>query len=154
MADTTVRTYDPKNVIVTFGTLTLGGFAEGSFIKIERSGDLFTSVKGADGRIDRVNNNNNLYNIEITLKQVSPTNEALAAVAIADSLTNGGVLPFSIKDLRSSRAYLPTDALGDNIVFAGQAWISKDPETEYSDAMSNRVWTFSAQGVKLDSGND
>lgn len=154
MADTTVRTYDPKEVLLTLGTTTFSGFAEGSFIKIDRSGDIFTTVKGADGGVDRVNNNNSVFTIEVTLKQTSPTNEVLAAIAIADTNLNAGVFPMVCKDLRSSRSYLPTDFLGDKIVFfASQAWISKDPESEYSDAMSNRVWTFSCTGLKLDSGN-
>lgn len=161
MADSTIRTYDPKEVLLTFGTTTFSGFAEGSFIKIDRSGDLFTTVKGADGGVDRVNNNNSIFTVEVTLKQTSPTNEQLAAVAIADSLSNAGVAQMQIKDLRSSRsildktieALLPKGLNGDKIVFLAEAWISKDPETEYSDTMTNRVWTFTCSGVKMDSGN-
>ena len=56
MADPAVRTYDPNSIIVSFMGKTLAGFAEGSFLKIKRSGDMFTKVKGADGSVDRINN--------------------------------------------------------------------------------------------------
>ena len=155
MADNTVRTYDPKKVVVTFGTTTITGYAEGTFISIERAGDIFSTVKGADGGVDRVNNNNNIFTVEITLKQTSPTNEELTTLSIADALANAGVFQLAIKDLRTSRTAEITgiDGIDKAVFVAAQAWIQKDPDTEYSDAMSNRTWTFSCVGVKLDSGN-
>lgn len=127
--DKTVRTYDPKQIIVAFGPVILTGFAEGTFVSIARNGDVFEKVRGADGGVDRVNKNANDYAVTFTLKQTSISNDALSAVLIQDQLTNTGKYPLTVKDLN-----------GAALFFAAQAWIAKDPDDEYSDVMSNREW--------------
>lgn len=130
-ADSTVRTFDPKQVVITFGTVIFTGYAEGEVVTIERNGDAFTGTKGADGGIDRVNNNNNMFEIEVNLKQTSPTNAELSALLTADQLGNAGVLPLSVADLS-----------GNSIFVAAQAWIKNSPDVSYGDTMSNRTWVF------------
>ena len=36
-----VKTYDPKMVVVNFGTLASSGYAQCTFIRVSRSGDAF-----------------------------------------------------------------------------------------------------------------
>ena len=129
--DLQVRSYDPKQVFVTFGVLPLSGFAEGTFISIERSGDLFEKSRGADGSIDRVNKNAFDFSVTLTLKQTSPSNDGLSAVVVADQLTNAGVFPLTVKDLN-----------GTTLFVAPQAWIAADPTTELADTLSSREWRF------------
>lgn len=141
--DPTVRTYDPKAVIVTFGAVIFTGFAEGTFVSIERNGDLFEKVRGADGGVDRVNKNANDYAVTITLKQTSITNDALSAIAQADILANTGKFPLTVKDL-----------IGTTLFFAAQAWIAKDPTDEESDTLSNREWRIDTGiAAKFTGGN-
>lgn len=141
--DAVVRTYDPKKVIITFGALTLSGYADGTFVAIERSGAMFEKKKGADGGVDRVNKNSFDFSVTLTIKQTSPSNLALQAIATADQLSNEGVLPLIIKDLA-----------GNSLFTAPQAWISEDPKDEFSDSLSNREWKFeTGPSVKVSGGN-
>lgn len=131
MPDLTVRSYDPKQVVVTFGPTVLTGYAEGTFIKIARNGNAFEKSRGADGSVDRVNKNALDYTVTLTLKQTSPINAILAGLLLADQLTNSGTLPLVVKDLG-----------GATLFTAAQAWIAKDPDQEFSDSLTNREWTF------------
>lgn len=138
MADLTVRTYDPNQVIVTFGGVPITGFAEGTGISIKRNGDAFTKVRGADGSVDRINNNAYDFEVTLTLKQTSPMNEYLSGILIADQLSNAGTVPMMIKDNN-----------GVSLFVAGQSWIKKDPEVAYADKMSDRQWTFDTGAAAL-----
>ena len=131
MLDPIVRTYDPKLIVVTFGAIIFTGFPEGAFIKIVRNGDKFEKSKGADGSIDRINKNSFDFRVTATLKQTSLTNDLLSISSAADALSNLGVLPFTVKDLK-----------GLTLFFAPQAWIAKDPEDEFGDSLTPRVWEF------------
>lgn len=132
--DTLVRTYDPKKVIITLGTIIISGYAEGTFVQIAGSGDNFEKVKGADGGVDRVNKNTDDYTVTITLKQTSITNDALSALLASDKKLNTGTVPLSIVDLS-----------GTSLFFATQAWIAKEPDDEYGDSLANNEW-------KIDTG--
>ena len=131
MADLTVRTYDPAKIIVTFGPVIFTGYADGTFISVERNGNLFDKVRGADGGVDRVNRNAFDFGVTATLKQTSPTNDALSALVVADSLSNAGILPLMVKDL-----------LGNTLFAAPQAWIAKEPTMENGKDLGNREWLF------------
>lgn len=128
-ADPTVRTYDPKLVVVTFGAVIVTGYADGTFISIAQNGDSFEKVRGADGGVDRVNKNASDYSVTITLKRTSLTNDALSAISIADKISNTGKYPLTVKDLN-----------GTSLFFAAQAWIAKEPDPEESNTMPTRAW--------------
>lgn len=131
MVDPNVRTYDPKKVIITFGSILFSGFADGSVVTITRSGNLFDKRKGADGSVDRINMNSNDFEVQVNLMQTSVTNDLLSAVAAADLLANTGINPLTVKDLS-----------GTTLFFAAQAWIQKDPDDEFGDSLGTRQWTF------------
>ena len=44
-----VRTYDPKQVIITVGGVPMSGFADGTFLTVDRDDDQWAKVTGADG---------------------------------------------------------------------------------------------------------
>ena len=52
-----VRTYDPKAVAVLIGGVPIGGFADGTFISVERDNDTFQKVSGSDGIVSRAKSN-------------------------------------------------------------------------------------------------
>lgn len=138
-----VRTFDPKKVIITFGITVLTGYAEGTFVKISRSGDAFEKRKGSDGSVDRINKNAFDFKVSVTLMQTAPVNALLSALLAADQISNVGVLPLVVKDLN-----------GVTLFTAAQAWIAKDPDTEFGDSLGNREWTFdTGAAAKLDGGN-
>ena len=138
-----VLTYDPKKTVVTWGGVIVTGFADGSFISMTRSGDVFEKRKGADGSVDRINKNANDFTVQLTIMQTSPTNDALSALLLVDQSLNTSVLPLTVKDLS-----------GTTLFFAPQAWIQKDPDDEFSDSLGSRQWTF-ATGIasKYTGGN-
>jgi hypothetical protein len=140
---TTVATYDPKAVIVSFGGVIISGYADGSFITIARNGEVFTKRRGSDGSIDRTNKNANDFLVTLTLMQTSSTNSVLTEIMSTDINTNGGVLPLIIFDLR-----------GGLVFTAAQAWIQKDPDDEESDEAGNREWQIATGiAVKYTGGN-
>jgi len=133
-ADANVRTYDPKKVVVTWGAIIFSGFADGTFVQVARNGDVFEKRRGSDGSVDRINKNADDYSVTLTLMQTSITNDLLSSAMIADQLSNLGVFPLVVKDLR-----------GTTLFFAAQAWIAKDPDDEHTDSLGNREW-------KIDTG--
>jgi hypothetical protein len=149
--DTTVRTFDPSQVKITLAlpstATVLSGYADGTFVKITRSGAAFEKKKGADGTVDRCNRNAYDFEVEITLKQTSPYNAILAGILAADQLSNSGVFPLTIVDLSG-----PTGA--PSTFFAPQAWIEKDPDVEYGDSLKNHTWKFqTGAGTNFIAGN-
>jgi hypothetical protein len=142
--DTNVRTFDPNKVIITWGPIIMTGFAEGTFMNITRSkGNLFDKSTGADGSVDRINKNATDFTITVTLKQTSLSNDLLSAAFLLDISLNTGKFPFVVKDL-----------LGTTTFFAAQAWISKDPDPDFADALSTRAWTFdTGPGTNVHGGN-
>ena len=143
MPNPVVKTFDPKMVVMTFGVIPISGYADGTFVRVKRSGDAFTKKKGAGGDIERINRNQGDFEVAITLQQTSGTNQELSAVLAVDIATNAGVFPLPIKDL-----------LGNTLFFAPQAWIRKDPEWEDGDDTNSRAWVFDTGiGSNLVGGN-
>lgn len=143
MPNPAVKTFDPKMVVITWGVIAISGYAEGSFVRVNRSGDAFAKSKGAGGDIERINRNQGDFDVSLTLQQTSSTNQELAAALAADIATNAGVFPLTIKDL-----------LGTTLFFAPQAWICKDPEWEDGDELNSREWAFDTGiGANLVGGN-
>lgn len=143
MADLTVRTYDPSKVSIVFGAATLTGFSDGTFVKIKRSGDVFEKKRGADGTVDRIAKSVGDFEVEVTLKQTSPLNAILSGILASDMKSNDGILNLSVTDLS-----------GASLFAASQAWIRKDPDTDYADSLGSRTWTFdTGAGANLVGGN-
>lgn len=143
MPNVVVKTYDPKSISVSFGGVTISGYADGTFVRVTRSGNLFDKKKGAAGDVERVNKNAFDFSVEITLQQTAAANQALSVVANADSVANLGVAPLVIKDL-----------LGNTLFMAPQAWIAKDPDLEYGDDTAGRVWLFETGNAGLNLGGN
>jgi len=132
MANLSVKTYDPKMIVITFGSVPISGYAEGTFVRVNRSGDAFSKSKGAGGDVERVNRNQGDFEVSVTLQQTSSSNSELSTILAADQVSNAGVFPLTIKDLLTDKV----------LFFAPQAWIRKDPEWEDGDELNSREWTF------------
>ena len=85
MPNPAVKTFDPKMVVITWGVIAISGYAEGSFVRVNRSGDAFAKSKGAGGDIERINRNQGDFDVSLTLQQTSSTNQELAAALAADT---------------------------------------------------------------------
>ena len=124
-------TYDPKQISVVIGGHIVSGYADGTFVKVMRNEDAFTTVIGADGEVTRVKTNNKSGRIEVTIQQSSASNDVFSAYAAADELSNSGIVPALVKDL-----------VGRSLATAARVWVVKQPEAEMAKGMSNRTWVF------------
>jgi len=138
-----VRTYDPASVSVLIGGVPISGFADGTFISVERNNPKFQMVSGADGIVSRSKSNDKTGTMTLTLAQTSPSNDVLEGIAALDELSSTGIVPVMVKDNS-----------GRSVHFAGNAWIQQDPTAEFGKELSNREWTFDlADYVPFNGGN-
>jgi len=138
-----VRTYDPASVSVLVGGAPITGFADGTFVSIERNNDTFQIVSGADGIVSRAKSNDKTGSMSITLAQTSPSNDVLEGIASLDELSSTGVVPVMVKDNS-----------GRSVHFSGNAWVRRVPTAEFGKEISNREWQFDlADYVPFNGGN-
>lgn len=136
-----MRTYDPKQILQSFLAFPVTGYADGTFVKISRINDTFSSVAGADGEVARSRMRDRRGQIEFTLLQSSPTNDLLSAAAAADELTGAGV-----------GAYFCKDALGTTVASAANAWIKKPADAEFGKEVGPRTWVLECENLELFNG--
>lgn len=126
-----VKTYDPKQMIVTFGGVQLSGFADGTFVSIVPNDQAFAKTVGADGEVVRAKTNDYTYEVSITLLRTSDSNDYLSGIHITDKLTSKGALPLTITDLN-----------GNTVFFVESAWIRQLPDAEDGKEIGERTWIF------------
>jgi hypothetical protein len=131
-ANPLATTYDPKKVIITYGGVPIGGFADGTFIQVDPNAEAFTKKVGADGEVAFSRSNDNTHTVAITLQQSSLSNQHLSTCKNVDKLTGLGMLPLSITDLN-----------GGTLFFWPQARIVTDPSWGFAKENTDRAWTFS-----------
>lgn len=133
-----LKTYDPKQVILTVGGAVINGFADGTFISVERSNDMFAKVVGADGITSRAKSNDKSGTITITLAQTSSGNDILSGFAARDELANEGVVSISCKDLSGRSRY-----------FSATAWVRKVPNSEFGKEVTDREWAMDCADLEV-----
>lgn len=138
-----VRTYDPKQVIITVGGVALSGFTDGTFLEIDRSEATWNMVVGADGLVTRGKTNNFSGTMTVTLKQSSPSNDVLSGFMAIDEATNQGVVPVLIKDLS-----------GNSIYFSARAWITQYANSSFGKEISDRQWILNLDELDVFVGSN
>ncbi len=123
------KTYDAKQVSIIVGVSPLVGLADGSFVTVRRNSDAFNLQIGADGEGVRSKTNDRSGQIEVVLQQGSDSNDLLSELALADEVSNGGVVPVLVKD-----------NLGNSLYAAESAWIRKVPDSEFAKDTGSRTW--------------
>ena len=124
-------TYDPKLVLMSYGPVILGDFADGSFITCEADQDDYKTERGTDGRVDFIRNIGRTFTVTVRIMQTSAFNDALSAARMLDLTANTGPLPLIIKDLQ-----------GLSLQFFPQARIMANPKLGYSATTEAREWVF------------
>lgn len=135
---TGVRTYDASKVIATVDGNTMSGFADGTFIVVERTEDSFTNVTGADGQTSRSKSNNRSGTATITLCQTSPSNEVLSILLARDEKDGNAVFPFQLKEVGT-----------DKRLFSATAWIKRMPNVEYGKEINNIEWALDLADISF-----
>lgn len=138
-----VRTFDPKQVVISIGGVPMSGFADGTFLEIIRDENAFTKVVGADGYTSRVKSNNRGGTLTVTLLETSPSNDVLSAFAALDEASNSGVVPILVKDLS-----------GNSIYFSATGWIQKLPDSVFGKEINNRAWIIDLADVDMFVGSN
>lgn len=132
------KTYDPKLVSVIVGGKIMSGFADGSFVVVERNEQAFTLKTGVDGEGTRSKSNNKSGKITITLMSSSKSNDDLSAFALADELNNTGAVPVMVKDNG-----------GRSLHAAETAWVQKIPNDDKAKEANERVWIMETDSVNM-----
>jgi hypothetical protein len=134
-----IKTYNPKEVIASFGTHIITGYADDSFITIEPNGDGITKKVGCDGEIVRAVSPDNTFKVKLTLLQTSDSNSVLSQSVDRDRDTGDGMAPLLIKDLKGGLLF-STEA----------AWpVKKAPVTRGKES-NNREWELDTGDATMD----
>lgn len=132
------KTYDPSQVAIIVGGFQITGFADGSFLTVARNADAFALYVGTDGEGTRAKSNNKSGRITLTLAQSSDSNAILSGIAVADELSNNGIVPVLIKDNS-----------GNSLYAAETAWIVKAPDSEFGREIGSREWIIETDNLAV-----
>ena len=136
-----LKTYDPNQVQVIVGGFPMSGFADGTFVTVEKNEDAWALQMGTDGEGTRSKSNNESGRVIITLMQSSESNDILNGFAESDRLSNSGLVPVMVKD-----------SLGSALHAAEQAWIVKKPASEYAREAGPREWILETDNLQDNPG--
>ena len=132
------KTIDPKKVIITFGDQSISGFADGTFLEIEKDEDGIVAIAGADGEVARAINRSPLTTVTITLLQTSNSNQFLTLQHEIDTATGQGKLPLMVRDL-----------MGREVLVSRQAWVKKLATISRSKEVESREWVLQCEVDKI-----
>lgn len=120
--------YRAKDVTVTYGEITVTGFAEGTFVKVMRAKETFAWSPGSDGEGCFVQDADVSGSMEFTLHQSSPSNAALMQKFSDQENKISGAETGVVRDLNGSY-------LGRAVGF-----LAKGADTERSNTTTNSTW--------------
>lgn len=124
-------TFDPRNVSIIIGSHVVGGFADGTFITVERSTPTWSKQIGASGESVRIKSNDRSGKITLTLQQTSLSNDVLDGYRMADELKNAGKFPF-----------IMNEAGGASLAEGTETWVLQPPNLEYGKDLGTRQWVL------------
>lgn len=135
--------YDPIQVVFNVGGKDVSGYAEGTFVEVERAVDAFTTTSGSDGEVTRTKSQNRIGTFKVTLQQSSPSNDVFSALATLDEQSSGGAVPILLSDRN-----------GTTIAQCKQGWVKKKANTTFANTSENREWTFETGNLVYDVGGE
>ena len=136
--------YDPASVVITWGSLTISGFAPDTFCNVERAEDSVTTTVGADGFGTHTINRNRSGTVTVTLMQSSATNTALSRLANLDEISGTVSYPLTVRDLRSDAT----------LCVAHSAKIKKQPASSFAKELGAREWAFTSIRIDMSTGGN
>ena len=133
---TSIKTYDPREVLVTIAGQIISGFEPGTFLTVTPDQAPFSDDYGVDGEAARWKPSNPFDTLTLTLRMSALSNEVLSNLHLGDLATNSVVVPVLIQDLNSA------GAIGPTTLVAARAWINGPPPVQYGDSPLGRQWTI------------
>ncbi len=132
-----IKTYNPKEIVISLGNHMVTGVAEDSFVSIEQNGDGMTKKVGCDGEIVRSISPDRTYVVKLSLLQYSDTNSYLQNRYSQDQKSGDGMFPIMIKDLK-----------GGMVFSSDAAWPVKSAPRAFGKESGNREWELhTGEGV-------
>lgn len=129
-----MHSYDPGQVILSLGVspTPISGYAQGSFIEVDRDANAFTKYTGSDGEVTRVRSRNRSGSIKLILQQGSQSNAYLSALAELDENLGTGMVPVLLRDQSGSPVTLASSPY---------AWIRKKAKSDFpGENTATREW--------------
>lgn len=136
-------TYDPAKHVLTIAGILITGFADGTYIEVDRLGDTYQSYSGAGGEVARIRMRDRRASVKVTLMATSVTNDLLSVVMIADEKNGNAIAPFDFTDLN-----------GTTVLIAPNCWLKKPPQMGFSKELPTRVWDFECDDLSMFIGGD
>lgn len=138
-----VYTYDPKQVTAVVGGKIMTGWTDGTFIHVERNEDTWALKVGCDSIGTRAKSTNRSAKITLTFHQSSPSNDVLAALAVADERANAGAVTFLLRD-----------GNGTTVVSCLTMWVTKPAPIDFSKEVSDRAWVLETDNANIFVGSE
>lgn len=137
--------YSPEDVVILLaGIHKVTGFADGTFVSIDKFSPTFTVKESTDGFVTRSLRASNLYTVRLTLNQASDSNNVLSLFHNADKITRGRAkFPIIIKD-----------GSGSSVMFSAEAWISSVPSAQFSTSIEVREWEITCAAAANNIGGN
>ena len=127
----TMKTYDPKKVLISLGGHPVSGYSDGTFVSIAPNGDGISKKVGCDGEIVRSIDPDDSATITLTVLQTSPTVAFCQNQYNLDKETGEGTFAVLVKDLK-----------GGLIFSAADAWVTTPPTREFAKESTDREITI------------
>lgn len=132
--------YSPKDVVCSWNGIAIEGFAPDSFLRLQRTSPLVTTVVGAGGQVALTRNADKTGTIEIELMQTSLSNQMLSAIqAKQDNMELE-------EDISSN--FVIYDPSGSVLATGINAWLQELPQIELGRDQNSKTWIFGCE--KLD----
>jgi hypothetical protein len=137
------KTYSPDRVLLLFGDLIINGYANDTFIEVERDEDTFMKYTGSLADVARTRNLNRGAKVTITLMAVAPVNDALSIIAQEDEI---GIDRTAVMEIK--------DDSGNTFCHAEIAWIQKMPKVERGKESGTIQWVFDCADMEIFPGGN
>ncbi|MCQ2559157.1 MAG: DUF3277 domain-containing protein [Clostridia bacterium] len=124
-----ISTYDPRKISISLGSHSVSGYAEDSFVTIEKNGEGISKIVGCDGEIVRNINPDLTYTLKLKLLASSPTNAFLWNKYTKDLSSGQGTFPVLISDLRGKAEFS-----------AAVVWVVKPAKRIFGRTAENMEW--------------
>ena len=134
--NTTVKTYNSYNVIISIDGETVTGVADDSFVSIEPKSDGIVSRTGCDGEVARAIDPNHQYQLRLVLLQTSVWNNILQNYYNRDRMNGNGMFQLQVKDLAGNLKF-----------FAKNAWIQRQPAIVRGKDTNNLEWPIETGAI-------
>lgn len=134
------HTYSPDRVLVSFGGVLINGFANDTFIEVERDEDTFMKYTGSLADVARTRNLNRGAKVTLTLMATAAVNDELSLIALDDenAVDIDTVFSFEIKDIS-----------GEMFCHAEISWIQKMPKVERGKESGTIQWVFDCADMEI-----